>query len=144
MKGVKNSNGTLQYGIGYVISKYSVGGKSLYVMSFHVPNSIKRVEHENLYKELLSICSNYDNCILVGDLNRGAKVNFKILTDAGFSVLNDESVTFPSKGDILDWVLYRCNDLKMSDFKVYTEAVDGKGNLLSDHLPLSFIVTSEG
>lgn len=140
LKGVKNINGTLQYGIGYCISQYVIGEKKLYVMSLHVPNRIKRNEHEAVYREILNICSGYDNCILVGDFNRGAAMYFAVLTDAGFSILNDNSVTYPSKGYILDWVFYRCRDVSLSDFKVYTEAVDSNGDLLSDHLPLSFTV----
>lgn len=144
LKGVKNRNGTLQYGIGYVISKYSIGGKPLYVMSFHVPNKIKRSEFESLCKEIVEICTEFDNCVLVGDFNRVLKEDFSVLTKAGFIVLNDNSVTYPEKDYILDWVLYKCNDMKLSDFRVYREAVDGMGNLLSDHLPLSFAITYKG
>lgn len=144
LKGVKNRNGTLQYGIGYVISKYSIGGKPLYVMSFHVPNKIKRSEFESLCKETIEICTELDNCVLVGDFNRVLKEDFSVLTKAGFIVLNDNSVTYPEKGYILDWVLYKCDDMKLSDFRVYREAVDGMGNLLSDHLPLSFAITYKG
>ena len=144
LKGVKNINGTLQYGIGYCISEYSFGDDTLHVMSLHVPNKIKRNEHEAVYREILSICSGYGNCVLVGDFNRASATNFSILTDAGFSILNDNSVTYPSKDYILDWVFYRCHDVSLSDFKVYTEAVDSNGDLLSDHLPLSFSVTYNG
>lgn len=140
LKGVKNRNGTLQYGIGYCISRFAFGKKSLYVMSLHVPNKISGKEHDALYKEILSICSDYDNCILVGDFNRAVATNFSVLTDAGFSILNDDIVTYPNEGYILDWVLYRCNDMVLSDFKVYSEAIDSNGDLLSDHLPLGFTV----
>lgn len=145
LKGVKNKNGTLEYGTGYCISKYDIDGKELYVMGLHAPNSIKKEEQDALYREILSLCSNYDNCVLVGDLNRTARSHFAVLTNAGFKILNDNSITFPSKskGYILDWVLYKCKDLTLTDFKVYKEAIDGNGDLLSDHLPLSFTVTSK-
>lgn len=141
LKGVKNKNGTLEYGAGYCLSKYSIGKTVFYVMSLHAPNEISKMENDALYTEILSICSDYENCILVGDFNRTIPANFKVLTDAGFTILNDSSVTYPSKGYILDWVLYKCKDVTLSDFKVYKEAVDSKGDLLSDHLPLSFKVT---
>lgn len=141
LKGVKNKNGTLEYGTGYCISKYDIDGKELYVMGLHAPNSIKKEEQDALYREILSICSKYDNCILVGDFNRKRIDKFKVLKDAGFKILNDKSVTYPP-GTILDWVLYRCRDVTLSNFRVYKEAVDSNGDLLSDHLPLSFTVTS--
>ena len=141
MKGVKNSNGTLEYGTGYCLSRYSIGSDTLFVMSLHAPNNIKGYEHDALYEEIVNICSEYSNCILVGDFNRTAVSCFKVLSDAGFSVLNDGSVTYPSKGYILDWVLYRCKSITLSDFRVYNEAIDSNGDLLSDHLPLSFTVT---
>lgn len=140
MKGVKNSNGTLEYGTGYCLSTYAIGKDSLYVMSLHVPNKIKRGEYDALFKEIVSLCSNLDNCVLVGDFNRSSFTDFTAFTDAGFKILNDNSVTYPSTGYILDWVLYRCNNVTLSDFRVFTEAVDGNGDLLSDHLPVSFTV----
>ena len=141
LKGVKNSNGTLEYGTGYCISQYDIDGIKLYVMSLHAPNGIKREEHNALYREMLSICSEYDNCILVGDFNRITNQSFAVLTKAGFNILNDKSITAPATRHIVDWVLYRCKDVFLSDFRVYPEAVDGNGELLSDHLPLSFKVT---
>ncbi len=141
LKGVKNSRGTYEYGVGYCLSHYTIGGASLCVMSLHAPNRIKSRDCNALYKEILKICSGYDNCILVGDFNRTAPAHFSVLTNAGFKILNDGSVTHPASGQILDWVLYRCNTVTVSDFKVYKEAVDSKGHLLSDHLPLSFTVT---
>ena len=111
-------------------------------MSLHAPNGIKSNEHNALYREILNICSGYDNCILVGDFNRVSAKSFTVLTNAGFKILNDKSITHPSGNYILDWVLYRCKSLTLSDFKVYKEAIDSNGELLSDHLPLSFIVTS--
>ena len=147
LKGVKNKNGTLEYGLGYCISQYAVGGETLYVMSLHAPNGIKKEEQNILYDEILKLCSDYDNCILVGDFNRPSVTSFMVLSKAGFKILNDKSVTHPSNnpsgGYILDWVLYRCKSLNLSDFRVYSEAVDSNGELLSDHLPLSFTVTSE-
>ena len=142
LKGVKNSNGTLEYGAGYCISQYSIGGEIVYVMSLHAPNKIKSDKSDELYREILSICSKYDNCILVGDFNRKRIDRFKVLKDAGFKILNDKSVTYPPS-TILDWVLYRCRDVTLSNFRVYKEAVDSNGDLLSDHLPLSFTVTSK-
>ena len=141
LKGVKNANGTLEYGTGYCISQYDIGGEMLYVMSLHAPNGIKKDEHDALYNEILSICSEYDNCILVGDFNRISVNSFKVLTDAGFKILNDNSITRPATSYIVDWVLYRCNNINLSDFKVFNEAVDSSGDLLSDHLPLSFTVS---
>lgn len=141
LKGVKNSRGTLEYGAGYCISKYSIGGDSLYVMSLHAPNRIKKAEYDKLYREIIEICSDYNNCILVGDFNRITARDFIVLTDAGFSILNDDSVTHPRTGYTLDWVLYRCTSVTLSDFRVFTEAIDINGDLLSDHLPLSFRVT---
>ena len=147
LKGIKNKNGTLEYGLGYCISQYAVGGETLYVMSLHAPNGIKKEEQNILYDEILKLCSDYDNCILVGDFNRPSVTSFMVLSKAGFKILNDKSVTHPSNnpsgGYILDWVLYRCKSLNLSDFRVYSEAVDSNGELLSDHLPLSFTVTSE-
>lgn len=140
LKGVKNSRGTFEYGAGYCISKYAIGRTTLYVMSLHAPNRIKSNEQDALYEEILSICSEYDNCILVGDFNRTATSSFRVLTNAGFLILNDKSVTHPPSGSILDWVLYRCKDVNLSDFKVLTEAVDDNGDILSDHLPLRFTV----
>ena len=140
LKGVKNRNGTLEFGTGYCLSKYAMGKDSLFVMSLHVPNKIKRDEYNALFNEIVGICSNLDNCVLVGDFNRTSITDFTVFTDAGFKILNDNSVTHPSTGNILDWVLYRCRAASLSDFKVYTEAVDGNGDLLSDHLPVSFTV----
>jgi hypothetical protein len=142
LKGVKNKNGTLEYGAGYCISQYAVGSTTLYVMNLHAPNMIKAEESNALYKEILNICSKYDNFIIVGDLNRTSSDKFSVFTNAGFKILNDKSVTYPSKR-ILDWVLYRCKDVTLSNFRVYKEAVDSNGELLSDHLPLSFTVTSK-
>ena len=82
-----------------------------------------------------------DNCILVGDFNSISVNSFKVLTDAGFKILNDNSITRPATSYIVDWVLYRCNNINLSDFKVFNEAVDSSGDLLSDHLPLSFTVS---
>lgn len=141
LKGIKNKNGTLEYGTGYCISQYAVGGETLYVMSLHAPNGIKSNEHNALYREILNICSGYDNCVLVGDFNRVSAKSFTVLTNAGFIILNDKSATYPP-GTILDWVLYRCKSVTLSDFRVYKEAVDSNGELLSDHLPLSFTATS--
>lgn len=140
LKGVKNSKGTLEYGTGYCLSTYVIGKDSLYVMSLHAPNRIKRGEYDALFREIVGLCSNLDNCVLVGDFNRSSFTDLTAFTDAGFKILNDNSVTHPSTGYILDWVLYRCNDVTLSDFRVYTEAVDGNGDLLSDHLPVSFTV----
>lgn len=141
LKGVKNSNGTLEYGTGYCISQYAIGRDTLYVMSLHAPNGIKSEEHGALYREILNICSKYDNCVLVGDFNRISANSFTVLMKKGFQILNDKSVTYPPKR-CLDWVLYRCKSLTLSDFRVYSEAVDSNEELLSDHLPLSFTVTS--
>ena len=141
LKGVKNKNGTLEYGLGYCISQYNIGGTTLYVMSLHAPNSVTADESNALYKEILSIVAGLDNCILVGDFNRKAADRFSVLTDAGFKILNDKSVTYLPGRSILDWVLFRCKNVTLSDFRVYTEAVDGNGEFLSDHLPLSFTAT---
>lgn len=141
LKGVKNANGVLQYGTGYCISEYEIGGKSLYVMNLHAPNAIKSEEHNALYNEILGLCAQYDNFIIVGDLNRTSVDGYKLLTDAGFKILNDNTITAPVAGYVFDWVLYRCKDLTVTDYKVYTkEAVDSKGEILSDHLPISFTV----
>lgn len=142
LKGVKNKNGTLEYGIGYCISQYAIGGTILYVMSLHAPNGVKSYEHNALYEEILKICSSYDNCVLVGDFNRKTANRFSVLTDAGFKILNNKSATYPP-GTTLDWVLYKCRDVTLSNFRVYKEAVDSNGDLLSDHLPLGFTVTSK-
>ena len=141
LKGVKNSNGTLEYGTGYCISQYAIGETILYVMSLHAPNKITTNESNALYEEILSIVSGYENCVLVGDFNRTIASNFSVLTNAGFKILNDKSITHPSNHTILDWVLYRCKDVTLSNFRFYKEAVDSNGELLSDHLPLSFTVT---
>ena len=141
LKGVKNSNGTLEYGAGYCISQFAIGGEMLYVMCLHAPNGLKKEENNTLYREILDICSAYENCILAGDFNRISANSFVVLTKAGFKILNDKSITAPSTGHIADWVLYRCKNVTLSDFRVYTEAVDGNGEFLSDHLPLSFTAT---
>lgn len=141
LKGVKNSNGTLEYGTGYCVLQYAIGEEVLYVMCLHAPNGIKREEYNALYREILKICSDYDNCVLVGDFNRININSFRVLTSSGFRILNDKSITAPSTGHIADWVLYRCKNVTLSDFRVYTEAMDGNGEFLSDHLPLSFTAT---
>lgn len=141
LKGVKNANGTIEYGVGYCLSQYAIGVDTVFVMSLHAPNKIRNEEYDVLYKEIIEICSGYDNCVIVGDLNRKASDRFTVLTDAGFKILNDKSVTFPPTSR-LDWVLYRCKSVMLHDFKVYNEAVDCNGDLLSDHLPLSFTVSN--
>ena len=141
LKGVKNANGTIEYGVGYCLSQYAIGEDTVFVMSLHAPNKIRNEEYDVLYKEIIEICSGYDNCVIVGDLNRKAPDMFTVLTDAGFKILNDKSVTFPPTS-CLDWVLYRCKSVILHDFKVYDEAVDSNGDLLSDHLPLSFVVSN--
>lgn len=143
LKGVKNKKGMLEYGTGYCISQYAIGESDFYVMSFHAPPSISQEEYKALFIEILKICSKYRNVILVGDFNRHRIPDFELLTDAGFIILNDKRKTCPGGRCIFDWVLYRCKDVILSDFKVYTEAVDGNGDLLSDHLPLGFTVTKK-
>lgn len=141
LRGVKNKKGMLEYGTGYCISQYAIGESELYVMSLHAPPYISREEYNALLKEIIEICSEYRNVILVGDFNRHRISDFELLTDAGYSILNDKRKTLPMGRCILDWVLYRCKDVVLSNFKVYTEAVDSEGDLLSDHLPLGFKVT---
>ena len=133
--------GMLEYGTGYCISYYRIGKSILYVMSFHAPHEISQEDYKALHSEILEICSKFENIILVGDFNQTHISDFDLLTDAGFKILNDKSKTFPRGKCILDWVLYRCEDVVLSDFKVYEDAMDSNGDLLSDHLPLSFIVT---
>lgn len=143
LKGVKNKKGMLEYGTGYCISHYAIGQSDFYVMSLHGPTSISQEEYKALFKEIIKICSKYKNIILVGDLNRHRISDLKLLTDAGFSILNDKTKTCPGGRCIFDWVLFKCKDINLSDFKVYTEAIDSEGNLLSDHLPLGFTVTKK-
>lgn len=143
LKGVKNKKGMLEYGTGYCISQYSIGESDFYVMSLHAPPYISKEEYKALFIEILEICSKYRNVILVGDFNRHRISDFELLTDAGFSILNDKRKTFPMGRCIFDWVLYRCKDVVLSDFKVYTEAIDSEGDLLSDHLPIGFTVTKK-
>lgn len=141
LKGVKNKKGMLEYGTGYCISHYYIGESDFYVMSLHAPSSISQEQYKELFLEILKICSKYKNIILVGDFNRSRISDFQLLTDAGFSILNDKIKTFPGGRCIFDWVLYRCKNVLLSDFKVFTEAVDSEGDLLSDHLPLGFSVS---
>lgn len=155
MKGVKNTNGTLEYGVGYTLSMYNIGGSTLLVMHVHAPNKIPDY-NEALYAEILSKVSGYANCILVGDFNRTNANNFSTFTNAGFSILNPVDgegnplgITHPSLNVTLDWVLYKCSGMTVSDFYIYDtetkyqETIEGEvvDTYLSDHLPVGFKVT---
>lgn len=151
LKGVTNSNGACEYGTGYTLSAYNIGGAVLYVLGLHYPNAIR--EQADVVKaldaEILGIVSGLSNVVLAGDFNKPSASEFADYITAGFTILNpldgnDSPInpTHPSNGATLDWVLYKLNGLSISDFRVYdTEAVDGNGELLSDHLPISFTVT---
>lgn len=166
LKGVISQRGTFEYGVGYTLTSYSIGSVVLYVMSLHAPNHIGNNSeldyihdpdyNDALYDEILSIVSDYANVILVGDFNRGAPANFSKFTNAGFTILNEVDepikITHPARNaeeqdSTLDWVLYKCSQLTVSDFYVYqTETVyhetgSADDKLLSDHYPLSFTVT---
>lgn len=156
LQGVVNSNGTFEYGTGYSISIYNIGTSQLCVVHLHVPNKITKSQIDSLFSEILTKVAGFSNCVLVGDLNVTNANHLSVLTDAGFSILNPVDangkaidITDPGLNTTLDWILYKCSGLTVSDFYVYNEEtkyqeiVNGEtvDTYLSDHLPVGFTVS---
>ena len=123
----------------YVIYRYYMGGGSLYVISTHLATRLSRDQYMTIFRELVDIASGLGHVIITGDMNCSDRTAFSVFEDAGFTIANDNTPTHAG-GVILDWIIYRSNNITSVNFEVCTDAVDSNDEMLSDHWPIAVTI----
>lgn len=145
LKGIVGSNNLPQYSCPYIIYRYVLGNVDLYVVSVHVPALITKEIRDLVLTELKTVTSSYSNVVIVGDFNDSGTYSYNNPTgdkfvnvkeifkeENGWHIANEEhddtptfdySKSYGKVTTLLDYVVWRGDDIDVPYLKVRTDAI---------------------